>query len=140
MSHSYGIEAEAGYQVSGPWRLGAGYTAFKLNVERVAGSLDVTSEGQGGDSPRQQAFVRSALSLAHGLALDLTTRYVGNLPNQRLPAYATGDARLGWQPTDRIELEVVGRDLFAPQHAEFGTPASRREVQRSIHGKATCRF
>jgi iron complex outermembrane receptor protein len=78
--------------------------------------------------------------LTEKLALDLSTRYVGNLPNQRVPAYATGDARLGWQLTDRFELELVGRDLLDPQHPEFGGPSNRREIQRSFHGKATCHF
>jgi iron complex outermembrane receptor protein len=139
-AHSYGLEAEAEYQVSGAWRLGAGYTHLKMNVERMPGSTDLTGKAQEGDSPQDEAFLRSSLSLTHQLALDLTARYVGDLPNQRVPAYATGDAHLGWQATDRIELEVVGRDLFDPQHPEFGVPSSRREVQRSIHGRATCRF
>jgi iron complex outermembrane receptor protein len=139
-ARTYGLETEASYQVSDAWRLRAGYTYLELNVERTPGTTDFSGVRQEGDSPQHQSFIRSSLSLTEKLALDLSTRYVGNLPNQRVPAYATGDARLGWQLTDRFELELVGRDLLDPQHPEFGGPSNRREIQRSFHGKATCHF
>jgi iron complex outermembrane receptor protein len=138
--HTYGLETEASYQVSDAWRVSAGYTYLKLDLERSPGSTDVTSESQEGDSPQHQSFLRSSLALTREIALDLTTRYVGNLSNQRVPAYTTGDAHLDWRGNNHFELELVGRDLFAPQHPEFGLPANRREVPRSFYGKATCRF
>jgi iron complex outermembrane receptor protein len=74
------------------------------------------------------------------MALDLGVRYVGELPNQRVPQYFTGDVHFGWQPTPALEVAVYGRNLFEPRHPEFGQPASRREVPRSVFGKVTCRF
>ena len=138
--HTYGVELEATYQASSACRVNAGTTFLRIDLEREASSTDATAEALEGDSPRHQSFVRSSFSLPHQIALDLTTRYVGNLTNQRVPAYATGDARLSWQPASRIELEILGRNLFAPQHPEFGTPSSRREVPRSVVGRARWRL
>jgi iron complex outermembrane receptor protein len=50
------------------------------------------------------------------------------------------DVHLGWRPTKNLELSIVGQNLLDPQHPEFGTPATRTEVQRSVYGKVTCRF
>jgi iron complex outermembrane receptor protein len=139
-AHTYGAEAEASLQVSSPWRLSAGYSYLKMKVEAESWSTDQTSYLQSGDSPQHQAFLRSSLQMPHGVALDLTSRYVGNLPHQQVPAYATGDARLSWQATNKVELDLVGQNLFDPRHPEFGMPASRREIPRGAYGKVTCRF
>ena len=100
----------------------------------------MTQISQEGDSPRHQFFVRSSFTLPREVALDLTVRYVGELLNQQVPAYTTADARLAWQPTSALELAVVGQNLLDPRHPEFGAPASRREVERSLYGKVTCSF
>ena len=133
----HGAEAEVSWQISRPWRLSAGYTFLKLDVERTPASADSTSESQEGDSPEHQAFVRSSLAVPGGVSVDLSARYVGELPDQHVAAYTTGDARLAWQVRGGLEFEVVGRDLFAPRHVEFGTPTARTEVARSVYGKVT---
>ena len=95
----------------------------------------MASERQSGDSPRYQSFLRSSLVLPRGITLDAAARYVGNLPNQQVPAYATADARVNWQAAGGLELEMIGQNLLAPQHPEFGSPTSRREVRRSLEGR-----
>ena len=139
-AHTYGVEAEAGWQASTAWRLSTGYSYLRMKVEAESWSTDQTSYLQAGDSPQHQAFLRSSLQMPHGVALDLTSRYVGNLSHQQVPAYATGDARLSWQATNKVDLDLVGQNLFDPRHPEFGMPASRREIARAVYGKVTCRF
>jgi iron complex outermembrane receptor protein len=136
---TYGIEVEATYQASDRWRLNAGYTFLTLSLEQATWSTDTAGERLEGDSPRHQSFVRSSLALPHQLALDVTARYVGNLSNQEVPAYVTADARLGWQVTAGLQLDILGQNLLDPQHPEFGTPASRREVRRALQGRVTWR-
>jgi iron complex outermembrane receptor protein len=138
--HTYGAETELSYQAQPWWRLAGGYTFLRLDLRLKPGSTDVSTLAQAGDSPESQSFVRSSLTLPRELEVDLAVRQVGNLPNQRVPGYVTGDAHLGWEPTHRVEIGLYGRDLFTPQHPEFGTPASRREVPRSFYGMFTCRF
>ncbi len=124
--HGYGAETELTYQAQTWWRLSSGYTFQHLGLYA--------------DSPQSQSFLRSSLTLPRELEVDLAIRQVGNLANQHVPGYVTGDAHLGWEPTHRVEVGLYGRDLFAPQHAEFGTRATRREVPRSFYGKVTCRL
>ena len=137
---TYGIEGEVTCQLSARWRLNPGYTLLRLDLDTTPGSSDTTQKRQEGDSPRHQFFIRSSLTLPHEVALDLAVRHVGELPNQKVPAYTTADARLAWQPTSALELALIGQSLLDPRHPEFGAPATRREVERSLYGKATCHF
>jgi iron complex outermembrane recepter protein len=137
---AYGIEAELGWQPAEGWRLDTGYSHLQLDLWPGEGSTDVTQVTQEDDSPRHQAFLRVSHSVARTLTLDLTSRYVSRLANQQVPAYVTADANLRWQPDDAVEVGIYGRNLFDPQHPEFGRPATRREVPRSAFGKVTWRF
>jgi iron complex outermembrane receptor protein len=137
---TYGAEAELACQVARRWRLSAGYTYLRLLMDVDATSTDTSQEKQEGDSPRNQVFARSALDFPHGLSLDAGVRFVDELPDQQIPATTVCDARLGWQATKTIEASVVGQGLFDSRHPEFGTPAGRREIGRSIYGKASWRF
>jgi iron complex outermembrane receptor protein len=137
---SYGVELEASYQPLPWWRWNAGYTFFDLFLHTRRGSTDTTQESQEGDSPQHQFFIRSLMNLPHHVELDVTIRYVDELPNQKVGAYTSLDVHLGWKPTRNLELALVGQNLLDPSHPEFGTPAARREIERSIYGKVTCRF
>ena len=138
---TYGIEAEGAYQVTAMWRLSAGYTFLRIVLDVDPSSTDTGGgESQEGDSPRHQAFARSSLSLPQDLSLDAGIRFVDEIPNQQVPAATICDARVAWRPNKVAELEVVGQGLFDPRHPEFGRPATRREVERSIYARATCRF
>lgn len=137
---TYGLEAEAAYQVVSGWRLSAGYTFLRVILDVKSTSTDSQQEAQEGDSPRHQAFLRSSLKLPHAVTLDAAARFVDELPNQKVPAATICDARLAWQPSKLAEIAIIGQGLFDPRHPEFGTPSTRREVRRSIYGKLTCWF
>ena len=137
---TYGVEIESAWQAAARCRLMAGYTLLGTDLDLDPGSTDVGSVAQEGDTPRHEAFVRTALSLPHDVTADLNLRYVAELPNQKVPDYVTGDVHVGWQAAPALELTVVGRNLFEPRHAEFGLPGVRAVVPRSVFGKVTCRF
>jgi len=137
---TYGVEAEGTFQASRRWRLSAGYTFLRILITTDPTSTDTQARNQEGDSPRHQAFGRSSFSLPHNLTLDVAARYVDKLPHQSIPAYTAFDGRLAWQPERRAEIAVVGQGLFDSRHPEFGTPANRREIGRSLYGKATWWF
>jgi iron complex outermembrane recepter protein len=138
--YGYGFEAEATVQVTRWWRLNPGYTFLRLELDRTAHSTDISQEQQERDSPRHQFFIRSALSLPLETTADIVVRYVGELPNQQVPAYTTADTRLAWQTATGVEVALVGQSLLDTSHAEFGRPSGRREVRRSLYGKVTCPF
>ena len=137
---TYGVEAEAACQVARSWRLSAGYTFLRLILDAEPTSTDTQSEKQEGDSPRHQAFARSSFTLPHDVSLDAAVRFVDELPNQGVPSSTVCDARLAWQPTQALEIAVMGQGLFDSRHPEFGMPSTRREIGRSIYGKVLCRF
>jgi iron complex outermembrane receptor protein len=135
-----GVETELNWQPTRGWRFDLGYTYLWLDLSREPGSTDVSQIAQEGDSPRHQGYVRSSLTVARALEFDFTTRYVSELENQQVPCYVAADMHLGWQPVHALELGLYGRNLFDRSHPEFGRPASRREVPRSLFAKVTCRF
>jgi iron complex outermembrane receptor protein len=57
-----------------------------------------------------------------------------------VPSYVALDLRLGWRPTPNWEFAIVGQNLLDRQHPEFGAPATRQEIPRSVYGKLTWRF
>jgi iron complex outermembrane receptor protein len=137
--HGTGIETDWSWQARSHWRLSGGYTYLQLDLHTRPGSTDMGQVAQEGDSPRHQAFLRSAVDLPHSFTFDVSLRYVSELVHQHVPQYLATDAHVGWQGR-RCDLGVYGRNLFDARHAEFGTPASRREVPRSVYGKVSCRF
>ena len=78
--------------------------------------------------------------MPHHLEFDATYRFVARLPSQHLPAYDELDLRLAWQPTPPLELSISGQNLLHAQHAEFGLPASRQLIERSVYGEIQWRY
>jgi iron complex outermembrane receptor protein len=57
-----------------------------------------------------------------------------------LPAYTELNARVSWQAIAALDLSIVGQNLLHKQHAEFGTPTARRQIERGIYGMAQWHF
>jgi iron complex outermembrane receptor protein len=135
-----GVETEASWQPSPPWRIDTGYTFLHLDLKPKPGSTDVTQAAQEGDSPRHQAFLRPSWTVARVWSIDVTARYVSELPTVNVPAYAAADFHIGWQPKPAVDLGLYAQDLFDARHVEFQASTGRREIPRSVFGKVTCRF
>jgi len=136
----YGAEITSAYHAASWWRLQAGYTFLQLSLHKKPGSTDISSVAQEGDSPRHQLLVRSSMDLNERIRWDTTARYVDRLPNQRIPSYWALDFQLLVLLHEDLELSVAGQNLLDDSHPEFGQPASRKEIARSIYGRLTWRF
>ncbi len=134
---TWGGEAAVDWRATSRWRLTAAYSFLRMNLDRKPGSLDTsTKRSTEGSSPRHQFSFSSYATLPQHLELDVTFRYVSELANPRVPQYATADVRLGWRPRPAWEIAVVGQNLFAGHHLEFGgSPANRTEVRRGAYGR-----
>jgi iron complex outermembrane recepter protein len=130
-----GFEVSTLWDISAWWRLKGSYSLLHLAAERDRTSNDVSTVNQlEGDSPSHKVVVRSFLTLPRGFELDLGYRYVSSVPDQKVPGYSTGDARLARRITREIELSVVAQSLFQPRHLEYaGLPGSPAEVRRSAY-------
>jgi iron complex outermembrane receptor protein len=90
-----------------------------------------------------KATARALIDLPNNFELDLFYRFIDRVPGGDLPAYSELDAKLGWRPSQEIELALIGNNLLNPSHPEFGGDVLnivQTEVEREIWGKATVRF
>jgi len=142
---SYGFEFAADWRTNRRLRWQLAYTFLDMQFHRDAGSRDPSAESIEGQSPEQQFSLRSSYDFGAGLDLDLWLRGVDRLsaPSERVAAYTTLDARLGWRPARGLEFSLVGRNLLDDRHLEFRDEANASkasEVERSFHLQATWHF
>ena len=90
---------------------------------------------------RRVEFIRASL-----VELDATLRWVDSRDTNSsgaivtVPSYVDMDVRLGWQPTEKIELSLVGQNLLHSHHPEYFSDPARVEIQRSVYAKFTWHF
>jgi iron complex outermembrane receptor protein len=138
--HSSGAELSADWWVADWWRLHAGWTELRVSSEPQPGSPDRGTSRSIAMDPNRQLSLRSQLTLPANWEADAALRYVGPINSQKLPGYTELDLRLGWRPSPAWELSLVGQNLLHDHHPEFNAPSSRREIQRSLYGKASWHF
>ena len=154
---SYGGELTAEWQFPDSWgRLRAAYSYLHLTLDPdpVADPASVDAESV---VPEHQFYIWPSVDLNSNWQLDCIGRYVGDvsgrgkevsgfeeiMPEREIDAYFELDLRLGWQPSERFEIELVGRNLVNDQHAEFTDfflDYLPTEAQREVYGSLTWHF
>ncbi len=144
---TYGVELSATYQVLAGWRLHGSYNLLKEHLRIKPGQVDFSRALNETADPQQQFSFRSSMDLPRNVEVDAGLRWVDTLHNNNgpnagtVPSYFELDLRLGWHPTSRLELSVVGQNLLHDHHPEYGFPGpAREEIQRSVYGKITWRL
>lgn len=143
---AYGLEISANWNVTDYWKLTAGYTYLKMHLRFDETSSDTRGFGvdeEEGQNPRNQAQLLSYLDLPYGMEFDTFLYYVDHLGTfVDIPSYLRLDARLGWKPTESLDLSIGIRNMLDGEHLEFGlNPSSFGiEVERSVYGSITWRF
>jgi iron complex outermembrane receptor protein len=142
--HSYGAEAALAWSPRPWWRLAATGTFLELELHPDPGITppDESKATEGG-SPKYQASVRSYLNLPRDFELDASLYYVDALSAEDAPSYVRLDLRLGWQPTETLEISVAGQNLLENDHIEFALPqgtSAPTQVERGVYGRLTLRF
>ena len=97
----------------------------------------------GETSPRHQMSLISFLTLPHNVKCTFWLRYVDSLPALGVPDYVTLDTRIAWKPVANLEFSLVGQNLLAPKHQEFGADMfgnSAGQTERSMYGKVAWLF
>ncbi len=141
--YTQGVEVAPNWNVARRWRLSGGYTWFDANLHNIAASATTRTPSIALDSPEQQWNLRSFLDLPGNLEFDAAVYYVSELSHLGVPSYTRLDTRLGWRPTESLEVSVVGQNLLDSRHSEFGSAnqaISATQVKRSFYGKLTWRF
>jgi len=140
---TFGVELAVDYRPFEWWKLKAAYTYLHIDLNTKGGSTIGQEESEEGSSPHNQISLRSTMDLNRHLELDLQARYVDNLSAQDVDSYIAVDARLAWKPTNKMEMAVVGKNLFDRSHPEFEPqflPTTPTEVERSVYFKITLFF
>ncbi len=134
-AEAYGFELAADWRIRDAWRLRGSYSHLEVNTELPQDSS--SNSNSAGNSPRHQFFLRSSHSLRHDLDLDVTARYVDELPLFPVAGYTALDIRLAWRPRKGIEMSLVGLNLLDDRRLEFGEQPNTipTEVERSLHAK-----
>jgi iron complex outermembrane receptor protein len=134
---AYGFELASDWQITSYWLLSAAYTYLHTDIDENEiddpSLADVVAQGS---NPRNQISLRSNLDITRQIDFDFWLRYVDNLPEIGVTSYTTFDARLAWRPMEKLELSLVGQNLFEKGHEEY----SKLEVDRSIYAKVDWQF
>jgi iron complex outermembrane receptor protein len=132
-----GAEIAPEWKPTNFWTLKGSYSFLHMVLRKGPGSQDIgTAPIVEGSSPQHQVVAQSQFDLPKHFSVDLTYRYVSALPSQKIAAYSTGDARLGWKLARHFDLSVVGKNLFQPYHVEYASdPAPNVAVKRSVFGQ-----
>ncbi len=143
----FGVELSAQWQPIENWRLSGSYTFTKIDLRPTeSGIVFPQSSGGEGDldaegEPNHLIHLRSYLNLPHNLEFDTSFYYVSSNSARSIPGYSRVDLRLGWKPIKKLELSLVGQNIFDESHQELtellevGT-----ETERSFYFKATFNF
>jgi iron complex outermembrane receptor protein len=136
-----GVELSAACQPAPWWRLRGGYTFLRKDMSLKSGSHDTNNASAESNDPHNQYLVQSMMDVPGGIEFGLVLRYVDVLPKPYIPPYSTLDVRIGWKIVKNLELNMIGQNLLAGQHAEFDpTSPSPRKIARGVFGKMICRF
>lgn len=140
----YGVEVAADCQVTDRWKLFAGYTyvQMQLHAEDDGGMGFFGAEGGEGSTPHHQFHARSYYDLPCGFEFDMGLYAVSSLPNYGVPSYLRLDTRLGYRPSEQLELSIGAQNILDDRHPEFGITSSipPTEVEHSVYAKMTYRF
>jgi len=131
-----GVELAAIFDPLATWRLRAGYSWYKLDVRAPAPEPDPRG-GYEGTTPKHQFWLNSYFNPIPSVDVDLVVRHIAEVPEHSIKAFTDLDARIAHRPWSRLELAVVGRNLLAPRHAEFGGGFL---VERHLQAQATLRW
>jgi iron complex outermembrane receptor protein len=136
-----GIELSASLQPLPLWRLRASYTYVDVSITKDLDSRDIGGGATEANDPSHMFGLRTDVDLPGRVELNLFLRGIGELPNPPVPAYAELNGRIGWRPTEHVEVSLAGQDLLHDHHPEFGGLSPQRtEFERSVRVLATFRY
>jgi iron complex outermembrane receptor protein len=138
-----GAEARVEFLPLDNWRLVASYSYLDLDIDPHG---EDANRGQfaDGSTPRHQFGLRSALDLGP-LRIDAFLRHLTDI--RREPQIVSGEGIAGYTELDlriasswrELEFALKLRNLLHDHHLEFGAPAQRGEIERSVFASVSWR-
>ena len=148
---SRGIEVLFDWRIVAGWHLQSAYTYINTTTNKDNDSNDQYADlSVEGGTPEHHITLRSMYDLSDNVAFDVWAYYVDDLESTSLSAvrsstidsYTSINMRLSWNLLDKLELSLVGQNLFDNRHQEFVGEyyILRTEVERSIYGQVKYEF
>jgi len=135
-ANTYGMEVWGSWQPFTNWRLHSGLAVQKIDVTLKPGSLDLSNTtGLATGDPEYSWMLRSTNTLSETLEINSTVRHVAEVKGFELPAYTALDVNISWMAMPKLELSLVGQNLFDSHHAEFGVAPGRSDIERAVFAK-----
>ncbi|MDQ3051687.1 MAG: TonB-dependent receptor plug domain-containing protein [Bacteroidota bacterium] len=136
---AYGIELSGNFIATSWWKLRGGYTYLHKTFKRLSPLTYLYSADLEANDPKNQFLIQSMMTIARNFQLDGIVRYVDLIPATFnatfISSYLTFDIRLAYN-YKWVTVSVVGENLSAPYHTEFG----ERQIPRSVYGKISLAF
>jgi iron complex outermembrane receptor protein len=141
---TFGLEVSTDWDVTDSWKITAGYTFLQMQLHMDKTSTDAGNDVSiEGNSPQNQALLRSYLDLPYNLEFDTSFNYVDHLSTSDIDSYLRLDVRLGWQPTDSLDVSLGVRDLLTDDHLEIFQRSGgvvETEIERSVYASIRWKF
>jgi len=147
---SYGGELSATWTATRRWRLTGGYDTIFIHTRPYGAGQSIDTFRVEQTTPRNQFVVRSNFDLTRKIQIDTSLFFNGALlvgqsivPEPlAIPKLFRGDVRLGWRPTERLEVSAGVQDAFDAQHLEFLSSRFPQplEVRRNVYGAVRWQF
>ena len=139
---TYGVEAWGSYSATNWWQIKAG-----LMLQHQDRSFQPQSSGLGGvaaagDDPNHEATLQSSMDLGNHVNWSADLRWVGMLPDPKVPEYVELNTRVAWRVSDTLEIGISGFNLLHAHHLEYeqAGATSGDEVDRSVFVETRLRF
>lgn len=149
-AETLGAEASANWQVTRDWRLSANYSYLRTFMHKSPRSNDTDVEFNREEHDAQNmAGLRSLFNLTDKVELDGTVYYmdsrpyeVSAMPGVHPSSYFRVDARIGWSPVPRLQLDLIGQNLIDNRHLEYvdAQGVIPSEIPRSVFARAQWQF
>ena len=133
---AYGVETSATWLPRKGVKLWGSYSWLRTSQHDPFG---MPSFSKPGDNPDHQFQAHASLSPRRQVELDAGLYFTSRLAGQAVGKHARVDLRLGWRPSERWELSVVGQNLADGTHVEYVTTIQQAPilVRRSVFAKVT---
>jgi iron complex outermembrane receptor protein len=135
-----GVEVAATASLTEWWQAHASYSYLWERFSHEAGSRDVSNGSNEANDPSHLFSARTSADLPRGFEVDALLRYASRLPQPVVEPYAELTLRIGWRPSSRWELSIVGQNLLHNRHEEFAAGTPRELFERGVYGRSTWRF
>ena len=147
-SRQHGIEADVSWQASDWATLKGSYTYLHQNVTAGNNGTAFAAATYAQQSPEQRYTLATYFKPSSTTELDFNLYHWGkfrqNLKTKqyKIPAHTRFDARLSWQATRAMRIDLNGHNLFHKRHVENQAELfeSASLIERSLFAKLTVEY